>query len=209
MDDLLKNAIHKLNQGDFSATVEVLAILGGQGNAEAQLRLGMMHAAGKGVAVNYRLAAEWLEKAAAQGQAQAQSLLGWLYANGFGVEQDDQRAGQYYLQAAQGGLAKDQYMAGTMYRWGRYGVSSDLHEMVEWYMRSAQQNFAPAQYALGKLLSEGVQVEQDLMSAFQWLSLAAANGSEAAAKTLREVMAAMTPPQLEQAKQAMLRSMAE
>lgn len=174
------------------------------GNVEAQWQLGLLCASGDGTTLNYVEAAEWIERAAEQGFARAQSVLAWLYTNGLGVEQDDAQAGYWYQRAAEQGAPKDEYMVATMYRFGRYGVEKDAAQMIHWYQRAADQGFAPAQYALGKLLVDGVEVPQDLETAFQWLSLAHVNGSAKAEELIKELMRRMDREQLERTKAAML-----
>jgi TPR repeat protein len=56
-----------------------------QGNAEAQLKLGIMYYQGEGVSPDHAEAAKWLRKAADQGNAEAQLKLGFLYHEGDGV----------------------------------------------------------------------------------------------------------------------------
>ena len=50
-----------------------------QGDASAQLKLGVMYHEGKGVRQDYAKARKWLEKAAAQGHAKAQLVLGLMF----------------------------------------------------------------------------------------------------------------------------------
>lgn len=191
-------------QEDFLSAARKVKELAEQGHAEAQLRLGMLYASGKGVELDYKIASDWFHKATAQNNAEAQSYLGWLYANGYGVEQDDTQAGRYYRLAAEHGLAKDQYMLACMYRWGRYGVEPDPAQMLDWYQRAAQQSYPPAQYALGKLLMNEDSDSADLLLAYQWLSLAAVKGHEKARAALNELSQQLTPEQRQQAQQALL-----
>jgi hypothetical protein len=204
MKKIINLAQQSLEEQEFLEAAKKIKQLAEQGHVQAQLRLGMLYVSGKGVQLNYVIAAQWFAKAAAQKVAEAQSYLGWLYANGYGVEQNDKLAGNYYLQAAEEGLAKDQYLVGTMYRWGRYGVEIDLPKMLEWYQRAAQQGYAPAQYTLGQFLSTGEFILKDEMLAFQWLSLAAVNGSKSAKSALAELITNMSPEQVKQAQQQML-----
>ena len=59
-----------------------------QGDASAQLELGVMCYKGQGTLQNYAEALTWFRKAADQGSARAQFNLGAMYANGQGVPQD-------------------------------------------------------------------------------------------------------------------------
>ena len=59
-----------------------------QGNADAQLTLGMMYSGGIEVAQDDKQAVAWYRKAAEQGDASAQYKLGVMYEQGKGVAQD-------------------------------------------------------------------------------------------------------------------------
>ena len=74
-----------------------------QGNALAQINLGLMYAEGEGVPENDAEAVRWYRKAAEQGNALAQSNLGLMYAEGEGVPEDYVLAYAWWnLAAAQG-----------------------------------------------------------------------------------------------------------
>lgn len=195
---------HQASPEVMEQALRLLRQAAADGNPEAQYRLGVMYANAEGVALDYVEAARWIGHAATKGHPQAQSILAWLYASGFGVAQDDAEAGRWYVRAAEQGNAKDQYTVAAMYRWGRYGVEKDPEKMVAWYQRAANQGFAPAQYALGQLLAAGDGVVRDVVTAFQWLSLAMVNGSEQAGKALGVLTREMTPAQIETAKRQML-----
>lgn len=178
-----------------------------KGNAQAQYRLGVMHANGDGVPLNYVKAAQWLTTAAEQNVVEAQRLLAWLYANGYGVEQDYTQARHWFTRAAEGGDARAQYNLGFMYQSGYYETTPDTREMLKWYQRAADQGNANAQQALGKLLVEGKRVAQNDEAAFQWFTLAIMNGNEAAKKELAMLSARLDPEKLEQFRNAMMQRM--
>lgn len=170
------------------------------GNTEAQYRLGMIHADGDGVPLDYREAAKWLQRAANEGHAEAQEALGWLYANGYGVRQDGGVAAQWYIKAATQGLPRSQYLVASMYRVGSNGLAQDTREMLRWYQLAAEQGLASAQNMLGKLLARGTLVKRNPIAAFLWLSLAVLNGSEAAEKELEGLMKTMSESEISEAK---------
>ena len=74
-----------------------------QGNAFAQLNLGVMYVGGLGVLQDYATAAKWYTNSAEQGIAKAQSNLGGIYANGDGVDQDNVYALMWWNIAASSG----------------------------------------------------------------------------------------------------------
>ena len=69
--------------------------------ANLQYKISLMYKEGReGVPQDYKLAAEWLEKAATQDHCTAQSLLGEMYQEGLGVPQDDAKAAEWFTKAA-------------------------------------------------------------------------------------------------------------
>lgn len=94
----------------FSKDYSTLALrhwlpLAKQGNANAQLKLGMMYAKGTEVIQNYNAALKWYRLAAEQGNAQAQFNLAWIYAYTNGVTQDDEMAYMWSSIAIENGLS--------------------------------------------------------------------------------------------------------
>ena len=77
--------------------------LADQGNAFAQVMLGITYDNGDGVPQNYAEAVKWYRKAADQGLGEAQHNLGVMYEDGEGVPQDYVQAHVWFnLAAAQG-----------------------------------------------------------------------------------------------------------
>ena len=73
------------------------------GNADAQLTLGMNYTLGHSVTQDYEEGRFWLKLASNQGSDGAQLNLGNLYAAGIGVERDIVRAYAWYLISADNG----------------------------------------------------------------------------------------------------------
>lgn len=78
------------------------------GDARAQLRVGLLYLRGEGVPQDYREARFWIEKAARQGLADAQTRLGTLYRDGTGSAPDPELARQWLEKAAGQGHAEAQ-----------------------------------------------------------------------------------------------------
>ncbi len=81
-------AIGLYQAGHYAAALAKFESPARDGNATAQLFLGLIYDNGMGVAQNYRQAAAWYYKAAEQGMADAQYNLAMLYSNGLGVPVD-------------------------------------------------------------------------------------------------------------------------
>ena len=76
-----------------------------QGDADAQLLLGVKYEQGKGVAQDDKQAVAWYRKAAEQGNADAQLMLGVMYDKGRGVAQDDKQSYAWFSSAAANGYS--------------------------------------------------------------------------------------------------------
>ena len=109
-----------------------------QGDADAQDKLGVMHADVAGVPKNIAEAVSWFRKAAAQGLASAQYNLGWMYANGEGVPKNDAEAVSWFRKAADQGDASAQFALGLMYNNG-IGVPKNAAEAYFWWNLAAAQ----------------------------------------------------------------------
>jgi TPR repeat protein len=99
------DAVAARNRGDYAQALKIFRPLAAQGDASAQLNLGVMYAEGQGVPQDYKEAVKWFRLAAAQGNAQAQSTLGNMYAEGWGVIQDYASAHMWYNLASSAGHA--------------------------------------------------------------------------------------------------------
>ena len=76
-----------------------------QGDADAELNLGLMNDSGVGTLADAGQAALWYARAAAHGQGRASFNLGQLYEAGEGVPQDRMLAAAWFARAAQEGIA--------------------------------------------------------------------------------------------------------
>lgn len=146
--DALQDGIAAMNRKDYPAALQQLEPLAKSGNAQAQLRLGLLHYHGHGVRESDRQALQWFERAARQGLAEAQFQLGNMYAYGLadpGADADPNRlAAQWYFEAARQGHAEAQYSLGILFLSGT-GVLQDEREATRWIERAAAQGHADAQ----------------------------------------------------------------
>jgi TPR repeat protein len=74
--------------GHYAEAIQDAQALANKGNAQAQALLGRAYYEGVGVARNYPLALQWLNRAVAQNNADAMFFLGLMYEHGRGVPQD-------------------------------------------------------------------------------------------------------------------------
>ena len=95
-------AATKLN-GETAGKLRPLAQ---QGDAQAQLKLGLLYEDGRGVAINFEESAKWFRLAAEQGETEAQNSLAFAYAKGKGVGQNYVEAYKWVSLAASRGIEK-------------------------------------------------------------------------------------------------------
>jgi TPR repeat protein len=122
-----------------------------QGDAEAQLRLGLRYAEGDGVIQNDKEAARWFELAAKQGLAEAQYHYGLMLLKGRGVVQDYHAAFNWIEKPARRGYAKAQYSLGELYRYGT-GTPVDKPRAYLWFNLAAAQGVDAAAKARDSLV---------------------------------------------------------
>jgi hypothetical protein len=121
-----------------------------QGDAEAQLQMGMRYAEGDGVIQNDKEAARWFALAAKQGLAEAQYQYGHALLQGRGVVQDYKAAFNWIEKPAQRGYAKAQYSLGELYRYGT-GTAIDKARAYLWFNLAAAQGVEAAAKARDSL----------------------------------------------------------
>ncbi len=118
--------------------VSELQQLAEQGDAKAQVSLGLEYRRGRDLPQDYGLARNWFLKAAEQGSAEGQNNLGLMYDHGRGVEKDFVQARKWYLQAAKQGHSNAQYNLALLYTNGQ-GVPQDDIEAYVWANIAAAQ----------------------------------------------------------------------
>ena len=122
-----------------------------QGDAEAQLQLGLRYAEGDGVIRNDKKAAKWLELAAKQGLAEAEYHYGLMLLKGRGVVQDYRAAFNWIEKPAKRGYAKAQYSLGELYRYGT-GTAVNKPRAYLWFNLAAAQGVDAAAKARDSLV---------------------------------------------------------
>ena len=122
-----------------------------QGDAEAQLQLGMRYAEGDGVVQNDKEAVRWFALAAKQGLAEAEYQYGLALLQGRGVVQDYKAAFNWIEKPAQRGYAKAQYSLGELHRYGT-GTPIDKARAYLWFNLAAAQGMEAAAKARDSLV---------------------------------------------------------
>ncbi len=105
------------------------------GDATAQVVLGVRYYDGDRAPQDYKQAVYWYTKAANQGVAVAQYCLGVCYYDGEGVAQDYKQAVYWYTKAANQGVAAAQLTLGRCYYNGE-GVAKDCRHALNWLKKA-------------------------------------------------------------------------
>ncbi len=113
--------------------LEEMRALAEQGNANAQLYLGVLYARGDGVPEDDAEAVRWFRLAAEQGNALAQYSLGSMYGNGEGVPEDIVLAYMWSnLAAAQGNEDAQGFKDMTEQQMTREQIAEAQRLSTEW-----------------------------------------------------------------------------
>lgn len=120
------------------------------GEAEAQFKLGVLYAYGRGTAKDEVEAAAWLRKAAQQNHLTAQTRLGLMLARGAGIVKNEAEAAEWLRKAADRNEPVAQFNLGLMHAHG-LGVVKDRNEALRWYRKAAAQGHPGARVNLNVL----------------------------------------------------------
>jgi TPR repeat protein len=171
----LTEALIPYAQRDYGRAMALLTPLADQGNAVAQLKLGIIFSRGKAGSPDHVAALGWFTKAAEQGQVEAQFELGRIYRDGLGTRVDGNAAVSWLERAAAKGAPHAFNALGELYL-GHQNVPQDFAVARSWFLRGAQVGNSASMYSLGVLYALGQGVAQDEIEAFKWLELAAVTG---------------------------------
>ncbi len=139
-----------------------------QGDAKAQLALGISYAEGRGILKDRAHAEKWLRKAAEQGDAEAQYQLGNVLSEGDARAKHE--AASWWILAAEQGLAAAQFNLASCYGDGQ-GVEKDNVKEAYWYRRASEQGHLEARFNLGIQYLNGDGVPKDEIEAYAYWKL--------------------------------------
>lgn len=146
-----------------------------QGDVQAQVALGQLLLAGKGITADPPLARRWFEIAARSGHAEALNLLGRCLENGWGGPLDLPGAADCYAQAAEAGEHWAMFNLAQLLLKGT-GIGADPRRACRLLQRSAAAGNAKAMTQLGVLHEEGLIGPVDRETAEHCYRQAAAGG---------------------------------
>lgn len=176
--DPLQQATADWNAGRFERAVSRLRPLGETGNPEAQYRMGLAHAQGRGVARDPVAALAWWHKAGIQGHANAQYQLGEAYLQGRGVEEDPGLASAWLARASAREHAAATYRLSLLYEARARTAIDEAHRRAALVLleRAAEQGHPEAQLRIAEAYADGVGVDRDPAWAARWFGKAARQG---------------------------------
>lgn len=172
--------------GDAAVSLNQLEWQARQGDADAQLLLGLAYRdGGHGLKPDARAGTAWIARAARGGNAYAAGLLGDAYAQGTGVALDRQRAKYWWRQAARGGNRHGAARLGQAPAPGLarlWGINDQSGESLK---RRAREGDPVAQFQLAMRYRDGAWgVDADPRLARGWLEQSARHGNPVAMRAL-------------------------
>lgn len=176
-----------------------MRIAAASGDPVAQFMVATAYTEGGSVKQDFRIAAQWYQKAAARGLAPAQYRLGTFYEKGKGVPKDVAAARIWYQRAAEKGNRKAMHNLAVIYADGSRSTP-DFDKAGIWFRNAAELGLKDSQYNLGILHERGLGVAKDLSQAYKWFALAAKQGDRDAATRLKRIEDRLAPQALIQAK---------
>ena len=149
------------------------------GSDEAMCNLGSLYYTGRAGEQNYEKAAHYYDMADKAGNRQATENLGYIYYYGRIGERDYEKAFKYFVKGALDGHLRSLYKVGDFYRNGYY-VEKDPKEAFRIYdhcLKTMTDEALPLVGAdvmmrLGDCYFEGIGVEEDLLAAQHYMSMA-------------------------------------
>jgi TPR repeat protein len=158
-----------------------------KGSSAAMVELGVLHAAGSGVAKDEAQARQLFERAAAAGNPRGVTRLTALASGGAaGPPEDPAQARAMLAKAAEVNSAEAQFQLGVMYAEGTGGPKDDVAARAM-FEKAAAQNHAEALDWLGSFVLAGRGGPQDTNAAKGYYEKAAALGNEDAKAALKRL----------------------
>ena len=170
---------HPMHEAVKDLVLDILADCIERGNAAAMCDMGALYYTGRAGEQDYRQAAYYYDMADKAGNRQATENLGYIYYYGRIGERDYEKAFKYFVKGALDGHLRSLYKIGDFYRYGNY-VERDpkeafiiyQHCLVTMTDEAIPEVGADIYLRMGDCLYEGIGVEQDLLQALHFLSMA-------------------------------------
>lgn len=155
---------------DDAERIQALLQRAEQGDADAQVELGVEYASFGRNKPDYAEAVKWFRMAAEKGHLGAQSTLGLI-----AFEMEDAEMMRQVFEAAENGDAIAQNTLGLVYT-GSSSMEENTTEAQKWFRKAAEQGNRASKYNLGDLCRS----EKDYAQAAMWFREAAEDGDSGA-----------------------------
>ncbi|GBO90188.1 tetratricopeptide repeat protein [Marinobacter salsuginis] len=149
----IQSAANALKSGNYSQALTLARPLADNGNADAQLLMGVMYIRGLGVSKDASKAYDMYLKAAEQGQAAAMHNLASMHYRGEGIPINFNEAREWNRKAAETGLTIAQHDYAAMLESG-VGGSRDINGALRFYQMAARGGYTNASFKLGRMLAD-------------------------------------------------------
>lgn len=167
-----------------------------QEDPEDQYMRGRMYWCGEGVEMDVVEAARLFRMAADQGYPRAQWSLARCYERGEGIEEDWVAAMNLYnILATEHRDPGSMLKLGQMWKSGKAG-KKDPEKAVSWFRKAADQGLPAAQARLAQMYANADGVDRDVVRAYAWAGIAAANGHDGSARIHARLREKMTEEQI-------------
>lgn len=173
-------------QIDYGQELRWFEAAAGDGDREAQYRLGLFHERGIKTDPAPRIAREWYARAAAQGHKLAQFRLASLLWEGRGGPSDVLGAATWFRAAALQGVSRAQFNLAVILDQG-IGLTANPSEAAQLYTAAAFSGIPDAAVNLAMLYLDGRGVSADPVSAYAWLLAARGMGYVGVGAALQDV----------------------
>ena len=168
------------------------------GNTEAAVNLAFLYLAGSGVNKDSKEAINYFVIAAKAGNPTAQFMLGYAYFKGHVVPQDYARAFELMKASADAGYDDAQLILGMLYRDGQ-GTPQNYGKSITYLQKSLRQGNLDAMMMLANMLTGGVKVTPDYLTAHVLYNLSSVRGAPDAAEERNAIEQRLNVEQLLQA----------
>ncbi|WP_457577173.1 tetratricopeptide repeat protein [Desulfomarina sp.] len=183
----LKSRARKYYQGigvkqDYAKAFALYRRAAEKGDAGARYICGGMYFRGLGVKKDSRAAFRYLYSAALQGKSSGRSerILAEAFFQGNVTLKNYSEAIHWYSLSAEHGDSEAQNTLGYLYFTGR-GVDRNEEKGAAYFLQAARNNHPQAQFNVGIMYLTGSGIgEIDLVTAYGWMNIAAANGYRSA-----------------------------
>jgi hypothetical protein len=167
---------------------------------ESAQALDCVRKASEGLEGGHAQSVVWaLKRGAGRGDARCQFILGMWSLSGAKAEQNPDKGLRLLREAAKDGLPIAQSSLGLLYASGLV-VEQDEEKAARLYRKAAEYGDPLGQTAIALASFRGVGVPENRIDAYQWMSLAAAQGNEDARAYLPAVEGTLSADELEIAK---------